>query len=193
MERNNTQDICYIFSIIMEISSLYNKNRRSSPTLHVTQKLIQVFVDMTNLCIWYGASNSTSHMICNVLDFAQHLTQTFCVNQLFLRNIPLSAFFWCSLEIRYNQRAVISSLHNTKMSCILLSAVFSQPSSCYMIQGSTTLIFTCTDFHARKMVSYARLCTQNYVYINSHMGANLHRLVYNVLLDIVLPSYFAIS
>ena len=60
----------------MDISRLYNKNRRSSTTIGVTEKLIKVFVDMISLYIWYSASNSTSHMICNFLDFAQHLTQT---------------------------------------------------------------------------------------------------------------------
>ena len=80
LERNNrhynTQEVGHIFSIIMDISRLYNKNRRSSTTLDVTEKLIKVFVDMISLYIWYRASNSTSHMICNILDFAQHLTQT---------------------------------------------------------------------------------------------------------------------
>ena len=57
----------------------------------------------------------------------------FSVNQLFLRKNPSSAVFWCFLEMPYNQRAVICSLHNTKMSCILVSAVLYQPSRCFMI------------------------------------------------------------
>ena len=32
-------------------------------------------------------------------------------------------------------------------------------------QGSTNLIFACTDFRACKMVRCTRLCMQNYVYI----------------------------
>ena len=62
-----------------------------------------------------------------------------------------------------------------------------------LVQGSTNLIFTCTDFCAHKMVSRARSCTQNYVCIKSHVGTNLHGLVYNVLLNIVFPIYYAIS
>ena len=34
-----------------------------------------------------------------------------------------------------------------------------------ILQGSTNLIFVCADFHARKMVLRASLCTQNYMYI----------------------------
>ena len=61
-----------------------------------------------------------------------------------------------------------------------------------LVQGSTNLTFTCTDFHARKMVSRARSCMQNYMCIKSHMGTNLHSLVYHVL-NIVFPIYYAIS
>ena len=54
------------------------------------------------------------------------------------------------------------------------------------MQGSTNLIFACTDFHARRIVSRARLCTQIYVCIKkSLLGANLYRLIYNVLIDII--------
>ena len=38
------------------------------------------------------------------------------------------------------------------------------------LQDSTNLIFTCTDFRARKMVSRARSCTHNYMCINGHCG-----------------------
>ena len=63
-----------------------------------------------------------------------------------------------------------------------------------LIQGSTNLIFACIDFRARKMVLHARLCTQNLrVYNTLTVGANLYRLIYNLLITIVFPTYFAIS
>lgn len=116
----------------MDISRLYNKNGRSSTTIGVTEKLIKVFVDMISLYIWYSASNSTSHMICNFLDFAQHLTQTLVWTNSSSGKTH-RVLSWCFLEMPYNQRAVICSLHNTKMSCILVSAVLYQPSRCFMI------------------------------------------------------------
>ena len=39
-----------------------------------------------------------------------------------------------------------------------------------LIQGSTNLIFACTDFCACKVVSCTHSGTQNYVCINSHCG-----------------------
>ena len=43
----------------------------------------------------------------------------------------------------------------------------------------------CTDFRARKMVLR--------MHIKVTVGANLHRLIYNVLIDIVFPIYFDVS
>ena len=61
-------------------------------------------------------------------------------------------------------------------------------------QGSTNLIFACTDFRACKMVRRARLCTQNYVYIIVKMGTNLHCLIYNCAnFHCFFPTYFATS
>ena len=61
-------------------------------------------------------------------------------------------------------------------------------------QGSANLILAYTDFRGRKMVLQACSCTQNYVCIKRVMlGANLHRLIYNLLVAIIFPTYFAIS
>lgn len=57
-------------------------------------------------------------------------------------------------------------------------------------QGSTNLIFAFTDFTTRKMVlNYAELRVHETVIV----GANLHHLIYNMLIDIVFPICFAIS
>ena len=53
-------------------------------------------------------------------------------------------------------------------------------------QGSTNSILACTDFRASKMVLGAHSCTQNYMYIKLTVGANLQRLIYNLLIAIVL-------
>ena len=52
-------------------------------------------------------------------------------------------------------------------------------------QGSTNLIFACTDFHASKMVLRSLSWTQHYVCIKQSLWtANLHCLIYNKLIDI---------
>ena len=63
-----------------------------------------------------------------------------------------------------------------------------QTQKMFGIQGSTYLMFACTDFHAHEMVLRTCSCTQNYV----NVGANLHCLSLNVLSDIVFPIYFDI-
>ena len=56
-------------------------------------------------------------------------------------------------------------------------------------QGSTNLIFACTDFHARKMVrkmfSHKKLCVHRTVTV----GTNIYHLIYDVLTDIVFPIF----
>ena len=44
----------------------------------------------------------------------------------------------------------------------------------FLSQGSTNLTFACTDLRARKMVSRARLCMQDYGALTVIVGANLH-------------------
>ena len=61
-------------------------------------------------------------------------------------------------------------------------------------QGSINLVFACTDFCARKMVLHAccvheKLCVHKKVTV----VANLHRLIYSVVIDIVFPLCFGIS
>ena len=52
-------------------------------------------------------------------------------------------------------------------------------------------LFSCSDFRAREIVLRARSCTQKLrVYKTVSVGANLHRLIYNVLNDLVLPICF---
>ena len=48
------------------------------------------------------------------------------------------------------------------------------PLYCDLQQGSTNLIFACTDFHARKMVLHARSCKENYIYIKKWWWALIY-------------------
>ena len=59
----------------------------------------------------------------------------------------------------------------------------------FVYQGSVNSIFACTDFRARKIVLRSRSGMQNYVCITLTVGANLYRLVYNLLIAIVFPTY----
>ena len=52
--------------------------------------------------------------------------------------------------------------------------------------GLKNFIFMCTDFCARKIVLHAKL----HVYKTVTVWANLHCLIYNVLIDIILPVCF---
>ena len=58
--------------------------------------------------------------------------------------------------------------------------------SCLFYQGSTNLIFACSDFRARKMVLLAHSCTQICDCKTVTLGANLYRLIYNLVTAIVL-------
>ena len=50
-------------------------------------------------------------------------------------------------------------------------------------QGSTNLRFERTDFLVHKMVLRTHLCMQNYVHKAVTVGASLHGLIYNVLIN----------
>ena len=61
------------------------------------------------------------------------------------------------------------------------------------LQGSTNLIFKFTDFGVLEMVFLRTFMhTKLRVHKTVTVGANLHCLIYNVLIDIVFPVYFTI-
>ena len=68
--------------------------------------------------------------------------------------------------------------------------VFKKTVSFHGYQGSTALIFGCTDFHAHKMVLHTfvqgKLCVDKTLMLDP----NLHHLIYNLLVAMVFPHIF---
>ena len=54
------------------------------------------------------------------------------------------------------------------------------------LQGSTNLVFTCTQNSSARTFVHAKFRVHKAVIV----GAYLHRLIYNVLIDIVFPYIF---
>ena len=61
------------------------------------------------------------------------------------------------------------------------------------LQGSTNLIFACSDFGACKVFPCAFVHTELRVHKTVTEGTNLQGLIYNLLIVIIVSIYFVIS
>ena len=62
-----------------------------------------------------------------------------------------------------------------------------------LTQGSTNVIFACTDFRARNGSVYIFVHVKWWVHKTMMVGANLHHLIYNLLIATIFSRHFLLS
>ena len=148
---------------------------------HLSHKLVKANAMLYKLChyeneatvksIYYAIFHSHLSYICAA--WGQNLNPKYRINLLKKKATQIISFAQYdahTLSIFEKLNIIKFSDLNSLCNYLFIYKHFISKSPSVYSQGLTNLIFACTDFRARKMVSGAGSCTQNYLCIKQSLG-----------------------